>query len=1635
MRCILRVVFISMFIVVSAAGAWSLSYEFAFDQTMVQLKSGQYGDLLEITGCNLTGVPGEPFIPVKSGHIALPFGTLADGIRIIDESWIELPGRFDIATAPTQVPISYEGPLPEVVRNTEIYSSDNPYPASPIFFSGGGQMRGYSLAGYMIYPLRYYPASGRIELLRKLTIEVEYAVIFTPYSPSKEFGAVVSQMADNPSDVLFQPVMLSPIDPNDVKYLIIAESYLISSYQPLADWHTQAGFPAEIITKSYIIDNYDGFTQQLKIKACIQDYAVNKGTMFVLLGGDDTVIPDQNCLAHAGGNVDNTMPTDLFYACFDNRFDWNSDGDNQVGEYSDGIDLYPEVFISRAPIRATFQADNFVNKTLNYIQNPPNGSFVDPMLLCGVLLWNSGDAEAKCENLWNNYVAPVWPLHTRARFYDSNTDFGGPGYQVTSSNLIDLLDNGYSFFFMATHGWQTGWSMESGSGFNSSHALSLSNIDEQGIVYSISCIVNAFDCDGGYNEDPCLSEGFIRNGNGGAVGFQACSRYGWGYPGPPYQQHGASFKYADAFFHYLFTGESIGIPEGYPYWMGAVSAAHKASKVPECGDGVMRWVNYGVNSIGDPALDIFTENALTMSLMFNDSVFIGSSDFTVSGLPENAIVCLWKDDEVYSVGTTVSGSVSLPVLPQSQGEIILTATAHNYKPYIDSINVIPPEGPIVFYDTCSINDSDGNNNNIVDFGENILLGMQLINPGLSSALNVAASLSTVDTFITITDDTETFGTISGNNGTMNINDSYAFEVSSFTPDGRIIPFELEITGNARDTWLSHFSLTVHAPNIELSVIDINDASGNNNGMLDAGETVEVVVTITNKGSAEAYNAVGVLSEDDEYVNITSDNCNFGDISPFNGSSNNTDEAFIITASPDFPTGYSVSFNLAIETENGYTGNFDFTLQSIESFEVDDADWSSDEVWEWGEPTSGPGYAYHGDNVWATALDGDYPSRIDCALYTPYYTISDISAYLSFYHWYQTQEADGGNISISSDGGWTWELAVPDSGYAANNLIGLDGEPGFSGITQNWKYCHIDLSGYIGETIIIKFRFGSDNYGNGDGWYIDGVVLHGYRWDPDVLPEVGYNPSFFNISLNQGESTTIPITLTNSGAGLLEFDASITSSGLMILSSAGNISPSSVFHKKTVSGIRKSSRPPDDDNSLFDFGGPDAFGYSWKDSREPNGPVFNWMDITEIGIEITELDSLDDANAGPFDIGFEFPLYENTFETFRVCTNGFISFTSEAANAFNRSLPTDGIEPFNLIAGFWDNLNFTERGQAYYYSTGNYLVISYIDVPLVSDPNASFTFQVILYDNGSILFQYDEIIGASNGGTIGIQNNNGTVATQIAHNESYIESDLAVKISLPISWLIISPMKGITLPGETSTIDVVFDASDLEPGQHLAGILLTTNDPDNPEIVIPCILGIDESYIPPAPELIFPDDSDTVLTEPVYLIWHEITHVDSFEIDLCQDTLFTDAITFSVAGDITSIDITDYISDDDWYWRVKAGNGVGWGDWSDVRLFTANLTGINDDSDILVPNDYILYQSYPNPFNNFAIIKYGLPQSGHVNIEIYDILGRRVTTLTDEYKPAGYHQVIWNARENSSGMYFYKIQADDFAKTKKMLLLK
>jgi hypothetical protein len=94
----------------------------------------------------------------------------------------------------------------------------------------------------------------------------------------------------------------------------------------------------------------------------------------------------------------------------------------------------------------------------------------------------------------------------------------------------------------------------------------------------------------------------------------------------------------------------------------------------------------------------------------------------------------------------------------------------------------------------------------------------------------------------------------------------------------------------------------------------------------------------------------------------------------------------------------------------------------------------------------------------------------------------------------------------------------------------------------------------------------------------------------------------------------------------------------------------------------------------------------------------------------------------------------------------------------------------------------------------------------------------------------------------------------------------------------------------------------------------------------------------------------------------------------------------------------------------------------------------------VPNEYKLEQNYPNPFNPSTKIRYSVPQVANskmqnVRLIVYDILGNEIKAIVNEQKEPGYYEVDFNASQFASGMYVYRLQANDFVSTKKMMVLK
>ena len=190
-------------------------------------------------------------------------------------------------------------------------------------------------------------------------------------------------------------------------------------------------------------------------------------------------------------------------------------------------------------------------------------------------------------------------------------------------------------------------------------------------------------------------------------------------------------------------------------------------------------------------------------------------------------------------------------------------------------------------------------------------------------------------------------------------------------------------------------------------------------------------------------------------------------------------------------------------------------------------------------------------------------------------------------------------------------------------------------------------------------------------------------------------------------------------------------------------------------------------------------------------------------------------------------------------------------------------------------------------------------------------------------------------------------------------------------------------------------------------------------------------------------------------WHLVVGTYSFENQRLK--IYIDA---SLSDTSVCSEIIDYSPEPrNQIGRTKAGENYFHGSIDEIRIYNrelpeneiielyGNYTALDDDFNSGLITNYVLLQNYPNPFNPSTTISWQMPETGFVTLKIYDVLGREVTTLLAEEKPAGEYEVEYTVAQDSSpeitsGVYFYQLKvypanggAGNFIETKKILLLK
>jgi len=204
-------------------------------------------------------------------------------------------------------------------------------------------------------------------------------------------------------------------------------------------------------------------------------------------------------------------------------------------------------------------------------------------------------------------------------------------------------------------------------------------------------------------------------------------------------------------------------------------------------------------------------------------------------------------------------------------------------------------------------------------------------------------------------------------------------------------------------------------------------------------------------------------------------------------------------------------------------------------------------------------------------------------------------------------------------------------------------------------------------------------------------------------------------------------------------------------------------------------------------------------------------------------------------------------------------------------------------------------------------------------------------------------------------------------------------------------------------------------------------------------------------LVSPSNSQQDVDNETTLEWNSIETAISYSLQLATSQDFTTLVTNEENLADTTFQVFDLVNKEGnlaknssqtsildglttYFWRVKAVNAFGDGDWSDTWGFTTRAI-VSNEVESGIPEEFNLSQNYPNPFNPATTINFDLPESGEVTLQVFDLLGREVAMLVQDRMDAGYHKITFDASSMASGIYIYRLVSGKFSSTRKMLLIK
>ncbi len=894
--------------------------------------NGEKVKTVELPGVFLQNDEGKPNLPGTGRYIAIPNGAAAT-VEILDFRTEVIHG-VEIGQAP-RIPKENEDGL-EYPKNMSVYENNAYYPESPVKLAEPTLLRGVNAVMLGFTPFQYNPVT------KDLLVYTDIRVRINLDGGNNQFGE--TRLRSRWFDPLLQDLLLNPnvlpkvdynksyasTDDTGFEYLIITPNDAV--FQQWADtikkFRTEQGIYTGIKTLADV-----GANTANAIENYINN-AFNTWTIppvAVLLLGD------------YGTNANNTITSPIWdsYCVSDNIYaDVNADD-------------MPDIVFARMTAQNAAQLEVMIRKFIDYEVNPPTAEdfYNHPISALG---WQTERWFQVCSEViggfWKNELGkdPVrinavyqgnpasdpWSTATNTatviNYFGPNgldyipaTPQGLSGWTGGTPAMVNTAINNGSFMLQhRDHGFENGWGEPA---YETSHISGLQNTDLC-FIMSVNCLT------GKYNyPSEVFAEKFHRytyNGQpSGALGILAASEVSYSFVNDAFIWGVYDNLWPEFMPLYGSTPDERGILPAFgnaagKYFLQQSSWPYNTSN---------KEVTYNLfHHHGDAFLTVFSEVPQSLTVVHNPIIYTGVTTFEVTA-NIGALIALTLNGEIIGtgVGTGAPVTITIPGNQLPPDMIHVVATLQNYLRYEGDVEVIPPTGPYVIKDQITLSDPTGNNNGKADYGEVIDVNLSMKNVGVMVANNVVVTVTTTDTEVTLTDNTENFGVINAGSNVL-INNAFSFTVSNSVEDGHIAAFTLSAT-DGTNTWTGTFNVVLNAPALEIGTITISDPTGNNNNRLDPGETADITITTNNVGNSDLLNAIGeLLSADTSVVVVT------GPLTLNTIAANGTVSAtFTVTVSPFAIYGQSVMMSFSAGS-----GFYQINEQLFQTIGIVSEDWET-----------------------------------------------------------------------------------------------------------------------------------------------------------------------------------------------------------------------------------------------------------------------------------------------------------------------------------------------------------------------------------------------------------------------------------------------------------------------------------------------------------------------------------------------------------------------------------------------------------------------------------------------------------------------------------------------------------------------